>query len=96
MKRYVIRNETCISFERYKHTTKLATLQIILWLRFQYTSKRKYKVYLGKNVMSLSDFSIKVKGQTKRGWQMDKKTGTGRDAHSPLKDLTGRYIMAQK
>ena len=32
---------------------------------------------LGVNVIFQSDFSNKVKGQTKRGTQMDKRTGTG-------------------
>ena len=32
------------------------------------------------NLLSQSDFTVKVKGQTKRGRQADKRTGTDRGA----------------
>lgn len=37
------------------------------------------RLNLGVNMILQSDFSIKVKGQTKRGRQVDKRTGTGRE-----------------
>ena len=37
------------------------------------------KFVVGVNMILQSDISIKVKGQTKRGRQVDKRTGTGRE-----------------
>ena len=55
------------------------------------------KFVLGVNMILQSDFSIKVKGQTKRGRQVDKRTGTGREIKNKyLADFTGRYYGAHK
>ena len=42
---------------------------------------------LGVTEMSQSDFSVKVKGQTKRYIQMNKITGADRDAHNTFTDF---------
>lgn len=60
-------------------------------------NRRKHMVYLVVNViLSQSGFSVKVKGQTKRGRQMNKGTGIGRETHDTFADLTGMYKVAHK
>ena len=46
--------------------------------------------------MPQSDLSVKVQGQTKIYWQMDKRTATDRDTHNIFTDFTERYKVAQK
>lgn len=43
-----------------------------------------------------SDFSVMVKGQTKRGGRMDKRTDPGSEKHITFTDFTGRNEVAQK
>ena len=45
--------------------------------------------------MLQSDLSVKMKGQTKRGWQIHKGTCTGRDNHNTFTNFTGTYEVAQ-
>ena len=42
---------------------------------------------LGVTKMSQADFSVKVKGQTKRYTQMNKITGADRDTHNTFTDF---------
>ena len=37
-----------------------------------------------------------MKGQTKRGSGVDKRTGTGLETHKTFNDFTGRYEAAHK
>ena len=51
---------------------------------------------LGLYVMSQSDFSVTVKGQTKIGRQTGKRNGTNRETHDIFTDFIRWYNITQK
>ena len=51
---------------------------------------------LGVNVILKSDFSMKVKGNTKRRIQMKKELAQGKKKHYIFTEFTGRYKGTHK
>ena len=51
---------------------------------------------LRTNAMSQSNFSVMVKGHTKRGRRMGKRTDPGSEKHITFTDFTGTNEVAQK
>ena len=77
----------CISFEdnnNDRHTAQLTKIVIML-----ITESSRF-------ILSQTDLSVKVKGQTNKSRQIDKRTGTDRETRNTFTDFIRRCKVAHK